>query len=690
MAYDFESLQQRVDEAIANPRYYTDFGDIDPNVLHEIQELLNFIRTKGSGRAFREAVAQLFERYILTVSMQGNANLEVSAARGTFKTLKDRLDNLDMTDESLAHDIAVISNQITSLIANAGDGSIPSELIDIRTGGDGVNYATAGEAVRKQLDKKVSYQAGLNVINKLTAVTGYYISATAGAKNTNASFQYNTITSLEGVTYYMNIKAGIHVAFFNSSNTFISGLTDPSSFVTPTGTRYFTVSYPTTQASAIMVSKEPIKAYVPYVEGIAGTDLLLNSVSSDKLTTELQTKLDNAVAYTTGVNLVDGNNADVGFYRAYNTGFRNAQSVYQISEVPATPADTFYLKFASNVHIAFFDLSGTYISGLLTPVGSFTPPANTVKMYVSYQIAQKDQIVVAKSDVTSYVPYEYGIDGNKLNSASVTAEALSTDLKDSLGASKIIKVGPGQQYTSLLKAISENTTTKNTYQLVNYQVDMKQEYLDHYGADFFTNYVDYSGSDYNKRGYNLKVGDSLVGDAKSKITWNYDNANANVCTWFSPINLTMNNKVSNVNVEVSDGSCRYIVHDDFAWGAEGTNIIEFSKFKGRSHFSQGVGGGMMLNSTYIIDTCVFEDNGALALTYHNNSQANAKNKLIVKNTWCSAGLGIRGTWYGQSTEISEMIVTGCKADTIFVQAHTVDGTSPNINLVLKEYANEKL
>lgn len=106
MAYDFESLQKRVDEAIANPRYYTDFGDIDPNILHEIQELLNFIRTKGSGRAFREAVAQLFERYILTISSQGNANLEVSAARAGYQTLSERL------------------KQLTDMILNVGSGGV--------------------------------------------------------------------------------------------------------------------------------------------------------------------------------------------------------------------------------------------------------------------------------------------------------------------------------------------------------------------------------------------------------------------------------------------------------------------------------------------------------------------------------------------------------------------------------------
>lgn len=91
MSYDFQPLEKAVQEAIAIPASYTDFTDVNPDVLHEIAELEIFLKTKGNGRAFREAVIQLFKRYILTVSSQGNANLEVSAARGTYQTLNDRL-----------------------------------------------------------------------------------------------------------------------------------------------------------------------------------------------------------------------------------------------------------------------------------------------------------------------------------------------------------------------------------------------------------------------------------------------------------------------------------------------------------------------------------------------------------------------------------------------------------------------
>ncbi|MEQ9809177.1 right-handed parallel beta-helix repeat-containing protein [Streptococcus jiangjianxini] len=119
MSYDFRSMQKNVDEALANPRYYTDFGDVDPNVLHQITELQEFLRTKGSGRAFREAVVQLFERYILTSAKEGNANLEVSKARGYFGTLAEHLSAID--EKATTKLDAIVSGSPKKVLATLGE-----------------------------------------------------------------------------------------------------------------------------------------------------------------------------------------------------------------------------------------------------------------------------------------------------------------------------------------------------------------------------------------------------------------------------------------------------------------------------------------------------------------------------------------------------------------------------------------
>lgn len=93
MAYDFNSLTKQADEAINRNKFYTDFEDVDPNTLHQISELTEWMRTKAKGSDVREVIAQLFERVMLDGAREGNANLEVSVARGNFPTLSARLED---------------------------------------------------------------------------------------------------------------------------------------------------------------------------------------------------------------------------------------------------------------------------------------------------------------------------------------------------------------------------------------------------------------------------------------------------------------------------------------------------------------------------------------------------------------------------------------------------------------------
>lgn len=92
MGYDFRSLTKQIDEADNREKFYTDFEDVDPNTLHQISDLTEWIRTKGKGSDVREIIAQLFERTWLEGTKEGNANMEVAQARGKFDTLDKRLD----------------------------------------------------------------------------------------------------------------------------------------------------------------------------------------------------------------------------------------------------------------------------------------------------------------------------------------------------------------------------------------------------------------------------------------------------------------------------------------------------------------------------------------------------------------------------------------------------------------------
>ena len=94
MAYDFNSLTKQAPEATNRDGFFTDFGDVDTNKLHQISELTEWMRTKAKGSDVREVIAQLFERTWVDGIKEGNANLEVAQARANYDTLGSRLNDM--------------------------------------------------------------------------------------------------------------------------------------------------------------------------------------------------------------------------------------------------------------------------------------------------------------------------------------------------------------------------------------------------------------------------------------------------------------------------------------------------------------------------------------------------------------------------------------------------------------------
>lgn len=74
---------------------YRDPNNVNPNGSYSITQLVKFIREKMFGIDVRESIAKALERVYEDASKDGNANMEVSQARGLFGLLKDRLDNSD-------------------------------------------------------------------------------------------------------------------------------------------------------------------------------------------------------------------------------------------------------------------------------------------------------------------------------------------------------------------------------------------------------------------------------------------------------------------------------------------------------------------------------------------------------------------------------------------------------------------
>ncbi|HEV5657731.1 TPA: SGNH/GDSL hydrolase family protein [Streptococcus pneumoniae] len=115
-----------------------------------IDQYLKVIKEGVFGRDVRQAIHDGIERVYEDATFDGNTNMEVAKARGTNSTLSERLQNMDGTVASYAKEVETTGKRLDEIVANAGNGSVPSELIDMRTGADGRVHSTAGAAMREQ------------------------------------------------------------------------------------------------------------------------------------------------------------------------------------------------------------------------------------------------------------------------------------------------------------------------------------------------------------------------------------------------------------------------------------------------------------------------------------------------------------------------------------------------------------
>ncbi|HEL1645558.1 TPA: hypothetical protein TXL48_002198 [Streptococcus suis] len=197
-----------------------------------IDNHLKVIKEGVFGRDVRQAIHDGIQQvYEDATAEHGNENMEVAKARGYADTLADRLDQMELADKSTARDVSVVSGQIDNLIANVGNGTVPSELIDLRVARSGRQYLTAGEAIRKQFEEVNMNLSELQNNILLKWNPGFV--RTAGTINTTNTdwnrsdyigiSDYSTV-SLTGT--FPSLGVGLHVAFFDQNKQFLSGITD--------------------------------------------------------------------------------------------------------------------------------------------------------------------------------------------------------------------------------------------------------------------------------------------------------------------------------------------------------------------------------------------------------------------------------------------------------------------------------
>ena len=249
MAYDFNSLTKQADEASNRDKFYTDFGDVDPSKLHQISELTSWMRTKAKGSDVREIIAQLFERTWLENIKEGNANMEVSLARGSYPNLKSRLDNFDNKQQKNTEQLAQKANkdEVTNVMTPKGTlayASLPTSGNQVGwfyycPDGDGThgagNYVWNGSSwffggtgnegynlLKKDLDYLT--KSTKNILFTNNKFVGGYVSNTYGQIGSNDEFE----------TIYIDIDKNKNLsfndAFLDSRILFVSKKQDMSSY----------------------------------------------------------------------------------------------------------------------------------------------------------------------------------------------------------------------------------------------------------------------------------------------------------------------------------------------------------------------------------------------------------------------------------------------------------------------------
>lgn len=249
----------------------------------------------------------------------------------------------------------------------------------------------------------------------------------------------------------------------------------------------------------------------------------------------------------------------------------------------------------------------------------------------------------------------------------------------------VIDVNGGGDFASILKALQAHPT--NTRFIVKTGVyDINLEYTNVYGSAYFENYTGYREStDVMDRGLFLGDGVELIGQGRVELMFTYAGGNDNVKQYFSVLNTSQNNVVDGIDITITDDSCRYLVHDDFAT-AGGTNVFRNMVCIGHSHLSTALGGGFGVANTYIIENCTFKDTqGGISVAYHNNV-GDGKNKLIMAGCDCSGSVYLKH--YGTSVQKSRAEVFNCRATDIVLAFGDAE-TYPNANIELVAWHNNQ-
>lgn len=420
-----------VEEAIGNINFYSDPTGMDYSKIYSIETLIAAIMQKKYGKDVRFAIANALQRLYLDATQNGNYDLELSMARGNYDTLYDRLKNLDDNSDLFLTDLAQITQQIKTIVATAGNGTIPSELSDMRTGSDGFAYTTAGDALRT-IGKVVENSFKV----PLTLSTGYYVNATNGgvAQHTNQQYKATDYIDVGGVkTVKIDSKfsgASDGYAFYDKNKKYISGSSVyAKEIAVPASARYL-------KFTAYGLEDSAVRAFLIYDYNALMP--VLNTLNSEQMPSKINNlvKLDFTLTNKHYIVAASGYDAAIEDVRFWSTSYINVSNLSKVT------INSNFSGYSDGY--AFYDENKNFISGSTTFSSELAVPFNASFMrftvfnidstlasasgdFTFYRLNEKIESITSGVDASAKPNYAFGIGKTLMIGDSLTSGAYYDD-----------------------------------------------------------------------------------------------------------------------------------------------------------------------------------------------------------------------------------------------------------------------
>ncbi|NYS33235.1 hypothetical protein HZZ02_05505 [Streptococcus danieliae] len=694
--FDANQLEKQGVEALGL-NVTRDFSHLDRNRKYPIETLVEFIRSKGYGIDVRESIAKGFERVYEDATKNGNANFEVSAARGSYNQLSARLTAMDNNLENKAP-LDWVKEQLENAIGG-GPVAVLADLPAIQraypTGTTGIVVASGNghwyywsSSARQWQDGGVYKAQGLNA-NEVNADNLDFTDGVKQMLDLNAVFRgrvhlwgnngmgefaegsstsYPSIRLLAGKTYYLHNVRGVFTFYVS-----LDGKRLLKKFSERDGT--ISQEYTPTEDGILYVSSNA--GNQPQVFNtsqsqltVLGVDLKeihqgYISIKIPKLALDVDVEELNFLDIYESI--LDPSKATKGkYYTGNGTNTGNSANWAVYPPITLQAGKKYAVSGARGIFSYYQRTNGTTIR----------------------KLSEKDEVVNLEFTADEAGVLLISTDTSRDKSAPVVVaggnaalKALeSTDFGSKVALSKFPISFPGKKteyhvkkdgtgdFTNLADAVREVgpgiPSARNTIYIHSGEYNILEEL----GGDQWLQIVERTNSE--RLGIELPdyVDVVGIGDVVLRLEVPDDKTTTNTAKRISLLNLWRNNTVKNLKMYTRN--TRYVVHDETNNSYHHNNVKYIDCYleqKGNKagvwNSNQAYAAGTGSGGQYLFEGCTFKST-SIPFSMHDNHNVEG-NTIKIRNCTFISGdseTAIRFGSYGNNAKMSSVSIENCNID----------------------------